>query len=224
MQAMIRNLKVLGLALVAAFALSAVVASAASAHFTSSSDSATLTSTALNNQIFKTTGTLGENAEVSCTAVGVTGGPFGTDETELTVHPEYGGTCTVNIEGLGLLSAEIDTAGCNYVFTTTATNNIHIECETGKQIEVTAFILGKFRKCLDVHAQTPTTALVDYHNGTNASTGKMDVEVESTVEGITYEKTGSCAFGVTEGNDAKYEGNATVTCHDVSGPVDCTKS
>jgi hypothetical protein len=222
-----RNMKGLGLATVIAVALSAAGVSAASAHFTSSSDWTTSTATALNTQVLKNTGTPGENSEASCTAVGVTGGPFGTDETELTVHPEYGGTCTISIEGLGApMTAEIITTGCNVVFTTTATNNVHLECEVGKQMEVTAFILGKFRKCLDVHAQTPTTALVDYHNGTDAATGKMDVEVVSTIEGITYEKTGSCAFGVTEGNDMKYEGNITVTGDEVNtnNPVDITKS
>jgi hypothetical protein len=224
---MIRNLKVLGLALVAAFALSAVVASAASAHFTSGADSTTLTATALNEQVFVTHGTPGENTEVKCTQVSVTGGPFGTDETELTVHPTYGGTCTITVEGVGSgLTAEVKSNGCNYIFTTTLTNNIHIECGANESIEVKAFILGKFRNCLDVHAQTPTTALVDYFNHTNPATGKMDVEIESTVDGITYEKTGSCAFGTTEGNDAEYNGNVTVTCDEegTNTPVDCTKS
>jgi hypothetical protein len=220
-----RSLKGLGLATAIAVALSVVGVSAASAHFTSSSDSGTPEATALNNQVLKSTGTLGENTEVSCTAVSVTGGPFGTDETEITVHPTYSGNCTINIEGLGTLTAEVITTGCNVVLTTSATNNAHLECEAGKQMEVTAFILGKFRKCLDVHAQTPTTAHLDYHNGTNPNTGKMDIEIESTVEGITYEKTGSCAFGVTEANDMKYEGNVTGTCAEILlGPSDTTKS
>jgi hypothetical protein len=223
-----RNLKVFGLALVMAAALSAVVASAASAHFTFGADATTLTASATNNQVFfETTGTPGENAVVSCTAIGVTGGPFGTEESELTVHPIYGGTCTVNIEGLGNLTAEILTTGCNYIFTTSVTSeNIHIECETGKQIELTAFILGKFRKCLDFHAQTPTVPVLHYYNQTDPATGKMDIEIESTVSGITYEKTGSCAFGTTEGNDARYTGNVTVTCDEegTNNPVDCTKS
>jgi hypothetical protein len=225
-RAMKRNLKVLGLGVVVvvAVALSAVVASSASAHFTSGSDSNTPTAIALNNQVFKTTGTVGENVEASCENIAISGGPFGTEETELTVHPTYSGNCTVAIEGLGTLTAEIITNGCNFILTTTATENIHFECETGKQIEVTAFMLGKFRKCIDVHAQTPTTALVHYYNGTNPVTGKMDFEIESTIEGITYEKTGSCAFGVIEGNDGKYEGNVTSTSHDNNGPVDVTKS
>jgi hypothetical protein len=224
---MIRNLKVLGLALVAAFALSAVVASAASAHFTIGSDTATLTAAPLTNQVFETTGTTGENAKVTCENIEVGNEHFGTEQAEITVHPTYNTNCTVNIEGLGNLTAEIITTGCNYIFTTgdTTAQNVHIECDAGKQIEVTAFILGKFRKCLDVHEQTPTSAIVHYRNGTNAATGKMDVEIESTVTGITYEKTGSCAFGVTEGNDAKYTGRVTVTAHDTTGAaVDCTKS
>jgi hypothetical protein len=223
-RAMKRNLEILWLAIVVVTALSAIVTSAASAQFTSGSDATTLTAKALNQQVYRTVGTPGENSEAICTGE-VSGGPFGTEESEITIHPVASGTCTISIEGLGFLSAEIVTTGCNAIFTTTATQNVHVECETGKQIEITAFVLGKFRKCFDFHAQTPTTALVDYHNGTNAATGKMDVEIESTVEGITYEKTGSCAFGVTEGDDAKITGNATVTGHNAVGePVDVTKS
>jgi hypothetical protein len=224
--AMKRNLKVPGLAMMVAVALSAVVASGASAHFTFGAGSATLTATVLNNQIFRTTGTPGENSEASCTAIGVGSATFGTEEAELTAHPEYGGTCTITIESIFAgVAAQVITKGCNYIFTTTATDNFHIECEEGKQIEITAFILGKFRPCLDIHAQTPTTALVDYHNGTNAATTKMDIEVEWTVTGITYEKTGSCAKGVIEGNDAKYTGNFTVTAHNSLGEaIDITKS
>jgi hypothetical protein len=220
-----RNLKGLALAMVIAVALSVVGVSASSAHFTSSSDSSTPTAAALNNQRFTTTGTSGENTEINCTEVGITGGPFGTEESELTVHITYGGTCTISIEGLGgPFAAQIITTGCNAIFTTAATSNVHFECEAGKQTEVGAFILGKFRKCYAFHAQTPTTALVDYRNGTNAATGKMDVEVESTISGITYEKTGACSFGIVESNDGKYEGNITVTAHDNIGPVDTTKS
>jgi hypothetical protein len=221
-----RNLKVFGLAMMVAVALSAVVASAASAHFTSSSDTTTLTALGLSIQLFATTGTAGENSEVQCTEVEVSGGTFGTEATELTIHPIYThGICTVSIEGLGSLGAEVITNGCNYVLTTATAENIHIECETGKQIEVTAFILGKFRKCLDIHAQTPTTALVDYYNGTNSDTGKMDFDIEFTTSGITYEKTGSCAFGTIESNDGYYGGNVRLTGHDPGfGPVDVTKS
>jgi hypothetical protein len=223
-----RNLKVFGLAMMVAAALSAAVVSAASAHFTTGSHSTTLTTTALNNQVIKTVGTPGENIIVSCSGIAVGNETFGTENAELTVHPTYSG-CTITVEPNTGLVAQTITTGCNYIFTTTPTENFHIECgatEGEKQIEVTAFILGKFRKCLDIHEQTPTTALVDYHNGINAATGKMDIEVESTINGITYEKTGSCAFGpVLEGNDAKYEGNITVTCHDGTGAaVDCTKS
>lgn len=217
---MTRNLKALGLALVAAFALSAVVASGASAatSFTSGSDSTILTSKAIGNQVFST----GEST-VSCEEVTTDNTTTGTSATEITAEPTYSGNCKITIGSLGTLNATIDMNGCHYLFT--IGTEVHILCPEGKQIEVTATILGTPRKCLDIHAQTPTSPVVHYINATNAATGKMDVEVESTVEGITYEKTGSCAFGTIEGNDANYKGKVTITGETGTGAaVDVTVS
>jgi hypothetical protein len=125
---------------------------------------------------------------------------------------------------LGTLNATIDMNGCHYLFTTEEAVGVHILCPATKDIEVTAKILGSFRKCLTIHPQTPTSPVVHYRNGTDPATGKMDVEIESTVEGITYEKVGSCAFGTTEANDAHYVGRITVTGDGPSGPVDVTHS
>lgn len=211
---MIRNLKVLGLALTAVFALSAVLASAASAEFTSESPQTELTATALEEQVFT-----GAGAEVTCTEVSVHG-TIGEVQKEVTVEPTYGGHCTVNG-----FPAKVDTNECHYLFTTIEEVGVHILCPEGKQIEVTAEILGSFRKCLDIHAQTPTEPVVHYRNKTNPITEKMDVEIESTVHGITYERTGLCQGEVNEANDAHYIGRVTVTGDDSEGnPVGVTHS
>lgn len=207
-----RNLKAFGLALVAAFALSAVIASAASAEFTSGSDNTTLSATSVGNQVFET----GSGSKVSCPAVSVDGASLGTVASEITAEPTYSGACTVES-----FEAKIDTNGCHYLFTTTATSNVHILCPEGSAIEVTAKILGSFRQCLKIHAQTPTNALVDYSNGTSG--GKMDVTIKSTVTGITYERLGLCQGSTNEANDATYTGEVTVTGKDAEGnAVDVT--
>lgn len=216
-----RNLKALGLALVAAFALSAVLASAASAEFTSATGGATLKATALTPQVFKIYNTSPGNAEVSCNKISVTG-TAPAASTELTVEPHYE-ECTVTDEHTGLTNqpANVTNNGCDYLFTTHAGENVHIVCPGGGSIQITPIILGAERKCLDVHAQTPTVNTVNWINGT-ASTGAMEVTLESEVDGITWEKTGLCAETTLEGNDAKYEGKVTITAESGGLPVDVT--
>ena len=214
-----RNLKAFGLALVAAFALSAVVASAASAEFTSSSDSTTLFASALSTQTF-TAGGAGEEASVNCTGISVDGASLGTSSSEITAEPTYSG-CSVS-QGGSTFEGKVDPNGCHYVFTTSETNNVHIVCPEGQVIKVTAKILGAFRECLDIHAQTPTNAVVDYSNNAGSP---MDVKITSTVTGITYEKTGLCKGSVNEANNASYTGEVTVTGKDAEGnTVDVTVS
>jgi hypothetical protein len=220
-----RNFKALALALFAVLVVGAVTASGASAKFTSGSDDTTLTATAIGNQVFETVGTANEESKVECEKVSVDGATIGTETNEITVEPTYE-NCSISLKGLGTFIAQVDTNKCHYLFTTKTEEAIHITCETegATQIEVTAFILGKFRKCLDIHAQTPTEPWLKYVNGTNPETGKMDVKVVSEVNGITYEKTASCAFGTIEANDARYTGEVTVTGDDANGkPVDVTK-
>ena len=222
---MTRNLKTLGLALVAAFALSAVLASAASAEFTTSTDNTTLTAEALNVQEFAIEGTPGENAVSECNQVSVDG-TAGTASTEITVEPTYSG-CTLHDEHTGLNPvARINTNGCHYLFTTHENESVHIVCPAEAEgIEIEAKILGAFRRCLVVHPQTPTNNVVHWINGTDPETGAMDVELESTITGITWEKVGLCAGPntVVEGNDASYKGNVTVTGDDEFGaPADVT--
>ncbi len=197
-----RNLKALGLALVAAFALSAIAASAASADFITTNDGTTiLESEATETQVFKN----GEGVEVKCTAVAVDGSIVGTTAETVTVEPTYSG-CTIVIPKVGTVPAFVDTEGCHYLFTTVT--QVHILCPTGKKITVTAeLVKGAKSKCLEIGEQTPTTPEVHYINNAK-SANEMDTEVESTVSGITYNKAGPC--GAVENNDATYTGKVTV--------------
>lgn len=215
---MIRKLTPFALALVAALAL----ASPASAEFTSGSATTTYTAAALENQVFTTNS---GSVKVTCTAIGFDHtGTTTKNEESITVEPTYGG-CTISLAKIGTFEALVDTNECHFLLTTVEAEALHILCPAGKQIELTAKILGAYRKCVDVHAQTPTHPVLVYTNGTNAATGKMDFEVRPVVFGITYEKTGSCAIETIEANDLEYFGNFTVTGHDTKTDeaVDVTK-
>jgi hypothetical protein len=52
----------------------------------------------------------------------------------------------------------------------------------------------------------------------------MDLEIESTVSGITFEKTGSCAFGTLEDNEGAYSSRITLKGDSTGSAVDVTHS
>lgn len=142
---MIRNLKALSLALVAIFAMGALVAGSASAageRFHSETELTILTGVDEpgTNHVFKS-GSLEitcENATFAGTAKGVKVAEKDYVTTEQTVHPTYTG-CSDNVFGG---TDTVDTTGCNYVFKseTNATKHLpaEIECTANFSIKVTA--------------------------------------------------------------------------------------
>jgi hypothetical protein len=150
---MIRNLKALGLALVAVFALSAVVASAASAQ------NGILTSTGPVTLIGTQTGTanqlsaFGGTTTCSNTTTKYTGHKYNVtphtfipnNSSTFTVTPHYMG-CTSKI-GAAIFPTTIDMNGCDYDFhlegTTpgvdTYTLKAFVTCPTGQHITITIF-------------------------------------------------------------------------------------
>jgi len=108
---MIRNIKKLGLAMVAVLAMSALVASAAQAGKVDVPSTATLHGSQVEGSH---TFTLTDNSNLTtkcttatCTAVGTVADGAETIE----IHPEYSG-CTA----FGIASTTITTTGCNYLF------------------------------------------------------------------------------------------------------------
>jgi len=197
---MSRKFKTLGLAFMAVFAMSAIVASAAQAKYdtlVTGSSPAILTGSAIENQIFTAAG-----VEVSCTGVAL-GEEAGantitTKTTEATVHPVYSGC---SIPGLG--SATVNTTACHYLFTgeTNASNlaQVHIICSgSGIKIE------GPLGCTITVPSQTVT--------GVNYSNGSGDVVLNPNVTNISYTATSICAFvGIpSSGTNATYKGKVTV--------------
>jgi hypothetical protein len=214
-----RNLKTFCLALVAAFAISAVLASAASANFTTTTDNTTLTLSGGLQVI-----TTGDGVKLECTSVSGTITGVGTAQSELTMAPSYRG-CTYTEGGI-VRQGEIDPMGCTYVFTTTG--QFHLECTGANVITVKLLVAGSFQQCRAIHPQTPTTPSVDFTNQLDPSTGKWDFTMASTITGMTYERTSICKkteAQENETNSAHYEGSFTMTCDNAAGQaVDCTKT
>ncbi|HEX6688527.1 MAG TPA: hypothetical protein VF085_07670 [Solirubrobacterales bacterium] len=239
---MSRNLKALGLALAAVFALSAIASSAASAteaSFPSGSNWTILSSTSIGEQVFEASAT----ESVKCKSVDVDGSA-NADQEALTVTPTYGKTlankvtlaeaekseCTVTQSGV-TRPATVHTNLCHYTLfagnevdgtmNITDTSVPPAKCE----IQITVYFLGEFRPCLDVPPQTPTHPTVTYTNETYVSGGKTlwDVKVKSDIEGITFTRTGVCTPVGHVGNGAKYFGEFTVKGTDTAGtPVNLT--
>lgn len=180
---MTRNLKVLGLSLVAAFAMSAVAASSAWATFpfTSPEGAVDLTGSQTTQNIFKTAA-----GEVKCSIANFSGTNTLTSSSEQTITPSYEGCEAFGEE------ADVKLNGCDYLFTT-PTSKVgdvysgpppHVICPGAAQIEITVTALGSSICTVTVEPQTPTSGSVDY---TNEGTGTTrDIKVTSTVEGIHY--------------------------------------
>ncbi len=214
---MIRNLKVLGLALGAVFAFSAMAASSASAidTFTTSAGASDTVTGVSHDNVFNITG---PEAKVECTTSHFSG-TIANNSAHATITPTYTGiigeTPHNNPECNGPFgsTAAVNMTTCDYDLTGTTTGSdsgtdatISITCTTaGDEIMVTTS-LGAVLK---IPAQTPTSGGVTYTNE-----GLTKVKVKATATGITY--TCSTAFlcglaGIaTEGNTADYNGTVIV--------------
>lgn len=169
---MIRNIKVLGLSVVAMLAMTAMVASAASAaNFTASSYPASGSGGQTTEHVFTVQG-----STVKCKTANFTGSLSAASET-MSITPEYK-ECTA----FGFINATVNMNGCTYEFKTGAgsgdnwAGTVVVKCPTGKEITVEA------GPCVvHIPAQTPTTNKVSFTNETGSPN---KVLVKSEVEGI----------------------------------------
>jgi hypothetical protein len=203
---MIRNIKVFGLALVAVFAMSAVVASAASANAFMSEGNVTAAITA--NQIKGEDHVFSvEGNKVECeTAKFATSGEVASPTGEITVHPTYSG-CTA----FSFVGASVTTTGCDY------TLKVGGLIETGKyngKLNLTCSGSNKI-----VISAGPCEATVsgpqEFNSGityTNAAGGA--VTVGANVSGIKTNKTKDgflCPFKGTGETTGTYTGGTNAT-------------
>jgi hypothetical protein len=196
---MARNLKIIGLALAAVFAMSAVAASAAQATFTWDNGTQTLTVEADGKQTFTTT-----SGAIQCQGLSGQSAVAGTAATEVTAQNFAYASC---IGPFGE-PAQVVFGQCDYLFTagqtlggkeTELTGQAHIKCVNGGQITITG--LGGFCQ-MHVGQQAPGGHVI-YRT---VAGFPQDVTLEATVTGIVYQGTGLCSSAST----GQYAGNVTI--------------
>lgn len=203
-----RTLKALGIALMAALAMSAVVAAAAQAKDTGNFTEAngeypahlTGEDEAGKLNAFTTPG-VSADAAVECSEATYTG-ELEKEAFEVTITPTYHG-CE-NQEGRDVT---VTTNGCAYIFDGNGT--VDIECPDGKEIEVHVYSFFDPN-----HEGTPVCTVKVPEEG-NQNLHKVTytneegkVTVEGTVEEITYTWEGLCGSG--EASDGVYHVNVIV--------------
>jgi len=210
---MIRNIKALGLAVVAMLAMSALVASAAQAEPITTQK---LTAGAGVSYPVTLTGGAGVGVEKFTTEAGTVEcassyhATLAAASTTLTATPTY-----TSCKAFGFLSATVVNDGCAYLFhltTKTGADSYQahadvVDCEAG---EGKGFTITASTCKATVAAQTELTT-VDIVNMTNTPTSVNDITLQPTVTGIKYTVTQdgfACPFN---GTGAKTGGTYTST-------------
>jgi len=216
-----RKLRALGLTFFAALVFGAFAAQAAQAtySFTAEKQPVFLTGEQTTQNVFTTT-----EGTVKCNTAVFEGTSEELEAEEQKIQPHYS-----NCTAFGL-SAHVNATGCYYTFTTPTVDlgngertgaPPHLVCPEEGKITITPTLFG-FSVCTsEIEEQTPTEGHVIYKN--TGGTGKeMDIEVESTVEGIHYKATGgACGEGGGATNtDGTYTGSVTLRGYEDGEPHD----
>jgi hypothetical protein len=233
---MTRNLKTLGLALVAAMAMTALTASAANAQFEADKVPVTLTAGQTTQHVFETA-----EGDVTCTTAEFHGEQNETPVTEVTITPVY-----TDCEAAGL-EAEITGFGhygesegpetvanpCDYVFH--ADGTVDLVCGEDPHDGEGHVVIDTAGGCDITIPEQTELATVTYENEgvshkveeeTISTPDTDDVLVTADVEDISYENTGHtflCTLaGITHydemTHDGTYDGASTLIGEDpISG-------
>lgn len=195
---MSRNLKMLGLALVAVIALSAMAASAASAAQFTTTSGATVAANQIGSHKFTVTG-----QTVTCSTAHFTGTAPSSAFTSINIYPTYENckasplNTTATVSGFAKKPSE---SGCFYVLN--ANGSASLSCPNGGDVTVTA------NPCV-VHVPAQSFA-----SGVTYSNGAGDVNAKFEIKNIKATHTDGflCPFGSSgESNEAVLEGESTVT-------------
>jgi hypothetical protein len=204
---MIRNLKALGIAVVAVLVLSAAVGSAASAQQGTLTSTGPVTLTGVNSGAasenrFTAFGTYTEcpNAKytghksltVFQTEAGKKHELIPVPATQITVAPHYG-VCTTPVPLVGPFPATIDMNSCDYTFDLKETTGgvagtygvtATVHCLPGKDIEITDFTKGKPHTTENHFCTIVITPVTDYIGLHATDLGNGTLRIHGSIEGI----------------------------------------
>ena len=205
--------KIIGLALLAVFAMSALVTSSAWAavEFKSESEPTVLT----GNQETGTSDVFHVMlGNVACSGVTYVGEVEGTSSTDMTLVPSYSGC-----KAFGFINAPVDTNGCEFTFTAGSEvsgnfeGSLHIYCPANGSIAVTG------PGCtITVGPQTPTGGTITYTNVGAGATSEITLDVALTeIHYIEDESGGGCTSAGKTTTDGTYTGKTIVKGENKSG-------
>jgi hypothetical protein len=221
---MIRNLKTLGLALVAVFAVSAMAASAAravtdDAQLTAESFPAVFDGTQNGVLVFNR-----EGRTMTCTTAEFHSEVKSTDsKTTITVKPTYSG-CHSNIPLIGVVPMTVTMNGCDYLLhltkdtpSGTFTADTTITCPPNKEIEVHVYQdhanhTSNTSLCTKKYpAQNPGGTIDLTNKAAGGTTPKDYLELDINISGMTSSITPAGAIcGVAHNATGTLTGNATL--------------
>jgi hypothetical protein len=207
---MFRNLKVLGLALIAVLAMSVVAASAAQAEPTIELGAAT--ADIEGEQTATHTFTV-DGSSIECTTAKFTSTSVANGSTWVTAHPEYSG-CTA----FGFLNSSVTTTGCNYEAMANGAEGA--EMNFAGELKVvcsgTSKIVIKAPASVPVcEAEVGSQTIAATGGGmtwTNNTVSPMDVILKNnkTPVAVTKTKDGfACPFSGTGATTGTYSGTTT---------------
>jgi hypothetical protein len=200
---MIRNLKVLSLALMAVFAMSAITASAAFAQPELHSEVAatTLKGEQVGTNVFHA----GAGHDVECTTVKYEGTTTAATEAISEVRPTFSGC-----KAFGFATTDVNTNSCTlFIYWSLTTVYWENSTHTGNcpSIDLTPTFLGSSVCTVKVKPPRTTEYPVDIANEGSGTT--RDVKITSTATGIPYEELSGGGCGVGSGTNGEQTGSVT---------------
>jgi hypothetical protein len=203
-----RNLKSLGLTLLAILAIGAITSASASANFFHSPVEPTTLTVGKNETqkfLYETGGKI-----VECLTMGGAGVLGETTDQEFTFAPNYS-KCEVN--GIPFSQAQVSINGCEYFFTIDSFVNggpTHLSCFGTNQVTITVKVFGVSLCTLHIGSQTPASK----SHYANVGDG---VEVQPTQTGIKGARQGSTECGSASSISGTYTGKAQIIGEDSKG-------
>jgi len=218
---MTRNFKALGPALVAAFAMTAVMASGAQAqsHVTVGASPAWLTGEQHSgNHRFS----VENNGPVFECSIAKFDATVFNGDTEVTVVPTYSG-CSAAI-GAEVLPVTVTINDCEYIFndgvkvtSSTFTSNLDLECPDGGVIEVHIYKNAAHTEQLCTLTFAPQTNKqgIEFHNVAGAGSDPNDLTLTTNLT-LSVTRHGSLLCGKAS-NSFIYTGNTTIQAYEHKG-------